>query len=158
MNSGGIPPGHRVHRPAPSAISPSRSFPKASIPQPPGPWSILNDPGTNPNTGLDSGPAQPISAFVSVFGYDAFHPNTQLRQLRRRTTNGVVFFPGSSAVYVDGANRRRLGASGDGVNQDDLITPASAAGFTPPHDIEADNYFYGERSLAVPEFRPQSGG
>ena len=42
-------------RPAPSATLPCRNSPKASIRQPPGPWSILGDPGSNVKTGLSTG-------------------------------------------------------------------------------------------------------
>ncbi len=122
-------------------------FPEGIDSAPPGPWSILNDPGTNPANGLENGPAQPISAFTSVFGYDAFHPNTTFAS-SGANTSGVVFFPGSSAVYVNGQIVGGFGVSGDGVNQDDFITAGGIAGYTPPLSIEADNFFY--RGVRLP--------
>ena len=110
--------------------------------QPPGPWSILNDPGTNLANGLDEGAIQPISAMTSVLGYDTFHPNTEFAS-SGANTSGVIFFPGNSAIYVNGQIVGGFGASGDGINQNDVVTAGGIAGFTPPLSKDADNYFYG---------------
>lgn len=105
----------------------------------PGPWSILNDPGSNRNTALNTGAPEPISAFNSVLGYDAFHPNTTF-QKSGANASGVVFFPGSSGVYVDGAIVGGFGISGDGVLQDDVVTAFGIMGFEPPGSIRADQF------------------
>jgi len=127
-------------------------FPEGIDGTPPGPFSILNDGGVDPTTGLDVGPPLPASAFTSVLGYSAFHananfhdPNDPLNQ------NGIVFFPGSSAVYVNGQIRGGLGASGDGVTQDDVTTFGGIAGFGPPPDVTtADEVFV--RGVRLPYF------
>jgi hypothetical protein len=54
--------------------------------------------------------------------------------------NGVVFFPGSSALYTTNAAGQPvvmggLGVSGDGVDEDDLTTSAAAAGYGPPPTV-----------------------
>ena len=51
--------------------------------------------------------------------------------------NGIVFFPGSAALF---RNHTVLiggfGVSGDGVDQDDVVTTAGATGFEPPLRID----------------------
>lgn len=76
-------------------------YPEGIDVAPPGAFSILNDPGTNHASALNSGTPEPISAFTSVFGFDAFHPNTTFQSFSANAS-GIVFFPGSSAVYSNG--------------------------------------------------------
>ena len=52
--------------------------------------------------------------------------------------SGVVFFPGSVGLYRDGVLVGGLGASGDGVDQDDYVTNGGATGFAAPTQIRAD--------------------
>jgi uncharacterized protein GlcG (DUF336 family) len=108
-------------------------FPEGIDGQLPGPFSILNDGGTNPSTGLNVGPPLPASAFTSVQGYDAFHPGTNFRDpLDPQFQNGVIFFPGSAPLYgTGGLELGGLGVSGDGVDQDDDITFFASNGFQP---------------------------
>ena len=118
-------------------------FPEGIDGAPPGPFSILNDGGTDPNTGLNVGPPLPVSAFQSVQGYDAFHPMTNFRDPNDpRNQNGIVFFPGSSGVYTPAGLVGGFGVSGDGVDQDDVVTLAGIAGFEPPTNLRVDQYFY----------------
>jgi hypothetical protein len=56
--------------------------------------------------------------------------------------SGVVFFPGSSAVYVGGMIKGGFGVSGDGVDEDDVVTAGGIRGFTPAGSITADNFFF----------------
>src|SRR5262249_14875205 len=75
----------------------------------PGPFSILNDPGIDPKTGLNTGLPQPASAFKSVFGFDSFNPQSNFRDpFNVANQNGIVFFPGSSGVYKDIGGQRVL--------------------------------------------------
>ncbi|HSR50574.1 MAG TPA: heme-binding protein [Acidobacteriota bacterium] len=55
--------------------------------------------------------------------------------------NGIVFFPGSVPLYKDGVLVGGLGISGDGVEQDDVVAAAGAAGFEAPFDLRADLVF-----------------
>ncbi|NQV26642.1 MAG: heme-binding protein [Rhodopirellula sp.] len=108
-----------------------------------------------------------ISAFDSVLGNDAFHPNTNFRDPgdgvvgsgdpatdSKRHQNGIVFFPGSTPVY--GANGKLIGGfgvSGDGVDQDDVVTFAGAQGFLPPDAvIRADEVFVNQVRLPYQKF------
>ena len=52
--------------------------------------------------------------------------------------SGIVFFPGSEPLYVNGTLVGGLGVSGDGVDQDDYVTAGGAAGYAPPASIQAD--------------------
>jgi uncharacterized protein GlcG (DUF336 family) len=116
-------------------------FPEGIDPAPPGPWSILNDPGTNPANALNSGKAQPIAAFTSELGFDAFHPNTTFHKFGANSS-GVVFFPGSSGIYVKGKTVGGFGVSGDGVDEDDVVTSVGITGYGPPFALQADQFFY----------------
>ena len=92
----GIPPARRSRRER-SAIALPR-YPEGIDGNPPAPFSILNQVGVNPANGMNLGPPLPASAFNSVLGFDAFHPNTNFHKFGANAS-GVVFFPGSSGVY-----------------------------------------------------------
>ena len=108
-----------------------------------------------------------ISAFDSVLGNDAFHPNTNFRDLgdglvgtgdpltdRKANQNGIVFFPGSTPVYgSSGQLIGGFGVSGDGVDQDDVVTFAGAQGFLPPDAVvRADEVFVNQVRLPYQKF------
>jgi uncharacterized protein GlcG (DUF336 family) len=130
-------------------------FPEGINGTPPGPMSILNDGGVDPTTGLNVGPPMPPSAFQSAYGYAAFHPNANFHQPASLNQNGVVFFPGSTAIYTASLiGQQRIaggfGVSGDGVDQDDLMTAVGSSGFQPPGAVRADQFFV--RGVRLPYF------
>jgi uncharacterized protein GlcG (DUF336 family) len=134
-------------------------FPEGIDGAPPGPFSILNDGGVDPNTGLTVGAPQPGSAFQSVQGYDAFHPGTNFRDpVNPANQNGIVFFPGSAALYVNGVLVGGFGVSGDGVDQDDVVTVAGAQGFEPPPGLRADQFFFNGVRLPYQKFNRNPQG
>ena len=140
----GIPPGTAITSRTIRYLSEPR-FPEAIDGYPPGPFSILNDGGVNPSNGAEVGPPLPASAFVSVQGYDAFHPQTNFHDpVDPANQSGIVFFPGSQGVYkmINGVSTLvgGLGVSGDGVDQDDVVTFAASQGFRPPTTIESDQF------------------
>ncbi len=111
-------------------------YPEGIDGQPPGPFSTLNDGGASLTTGLNTGPPLPGTAFQSVLGYDAFHPGTNFRQVANPLNqNGIVFFPGSAPVYGGSLLVGGFGVSGDGVDQDDVVTAAGQVGFEVPAGI-----------------------
>ena len=59
-----------------------------------------------------------------------------------------MFFPGSTALYKLGSLAGGFGISGDGVDQDDVVTDAGQAGFGPPQNLRADMVFY--RGVRLP--------
>lgn len=130
-----------------------------------GPFSILNDGGADPLTALQVGPPLPASAYQSVLGFDSFNPGTNFRSPGNPANeNGIVFFPGSSGVYKNfGGPLPTLvggfGVSGDGVDQDDVVTSAGIFGFTPAGIARADQYFVFDVRLPYIKFprNPQGG-
>lgn len=86
--------------------------------------------------GIDANPPGPF--FSSLFFFDTAHPCTNGRQPVNQFQNGIVFFPGSTALYKGGKIVGGLGISGDGVDQDDFDTANAAANFLPDPSIRAD--------------------
>jgi uncharacterized protein GlcG (DUF336 family) len=52
--------------------------------------------------------------------------------------NGITIFPGGFPLYRNGALIGAIGVSGDGIDQDDLISASGAALFPAPAAIRAD--------------------
>ena len=78
--------------------------------------------------------------FQSIFVNDIQHPCTQGQQPANPYQSGIVFFPGSAPLYKNGKLVGGIGVSGDGVDQDDYVAAAGAAGYAAPAGIRADNY------------------
>jgi uncharacterized protein GlcG (DUF336 family) len=55
--------------------------------------------------------------------------------------NGVQIFPGSIPLYKNGVLAGAIGISGDGVDQDDLISAAGGNGYAPAAAIRSDQVF-----------------
>jgi uncharacterized protein GlcG (DUF336 family) len=130
-------------------------FPEGITGQPPGPFSILNVPGTNPTTGLNTGAPLPKSAyFDNVVGHDVFYPQTNFHDPNNPLNqNGIVFFPGGVPLYADKKLTGGLGVSGDGVDEDDVVTAGGAVGFGPPSNVlTADQVFVDGVRLPYQEF------
>lgn len=90
--------------------------------------------------GIDGSSAGP---FFNLYTQDVNNPCTQGFQTPgpawpKVNQSGVVFFPGSEPLYINGALVGGLGVSGDGVDQDDFVTAGGAAGFEAPAAIRAD--------------------
>lgn len=113
-------------------------------------FSILTDPGIDRKTAENaSATPTPASQFTSVMGFDAFHAGRNFRDPDDiANQNGIVFFPGSAALYKSQVLVGGFGISGDGVDQDDVVTAAGQQGFTPPAALRADMVFY--RGVRLP--------
>ena len=118
---------------------------------PPGDFSSLTMPGINPLTAENTNPnaALPASIYASntatVHSFDSFNASRNFRDPRNiKRQNGVVFFPGSSALYDDVSGAKKLvgglGISGDGVDQDDVVTVGAQHGFQAPDALRADQF------------------
>ena len=106
---------------------------------------------------MSTGPALPADEYHSVLLYDSFHPNSNFHaQTDSLNQNGVVFFPGSSGVYLTVNGKRTIvggfGVSGDGVDQDDVVTAAGIKGFEPPTELMADQFFVSQVRLPYQKF------
>ena len=114
-------------------------FPEGINGYPPGPFSIMNDPGIAKNGATIT--ALPPASYTSLQGYEAFHPTANFHDPNNLANqNGIVFFPGSSGLYKDVGSGQKIlvggfGASGDGVDQDDDITYMAAQGYGPPASL-----------------------
>ena len=109
-------------------------------------FSILNNPSIDPATARNVGaPAVASAMNDTVLGYDAFNPGTNFHDTSTSLArqNGVVFFPGSTPLYKNGALIGGFGVSGDGVDQDDVVTFLGAQRFLPQQNniVAADQVF-----------------
>ena len=114
----------------------------------PGAFSIMFDPGfrndllesrnprINQNAVYNAGAPLPASVFQSVLGFDAFTPGRNFHDpFDIANQNGVVFFPGSTPLYQQRTLIGGFGVSGDGVDQDDVVTNSGARGFAVPDTV-----------------------
>jgi hypothetical protein len=62
--------------------------------------------------------------------------------------NGAQIFAGSTPLYKNGVLVGAIGVSGDGIDQDDLVSAAGANGFAPPAAMRSDQVFV--RSVRLP--------
>ncbi len=137
------------------------------------PQGILRMPGINPLTAENLMNDMPLSFDVyaaatssSFLAYDAFVPSTNFRDPGDATVriagtntlfpqanqNGVVFFPGSSPLYNRSTLIGGFGVSGDGVDQDDVVTAAGFVGFEAPDALRIDQYVVGGVRLPFVKF------
>jgi len=118
--------------------------PQSDMPQVPIGTAITNrtiEFGSEPfyPPGIDySGPGK---FFEVLYKRDVANPCTQGSDTRALNKSGIVFFPGALPLYRNGVMIGGLGISGDGVEQDDFVTVAGAAGFEAPEKIRADQVF-----------------
>lgn len=89
--------------------------------------------------------------FFDLFKSDTANPCSQGSQATNPNQNGVVFFPGSTPLFKGDALVGGLGISGDGVEQDDVVSNGGAQGFLPPPAIRADQVFV--RGVRLPFFK-----
>lgn len=125
-------------------------YPSGNASAPPGPFSILNTPGIDPRTGLNvAGPPTAAAMSTTVLGRDSFVTGSNFRApTPAANQNGIVFFPGSTAVYRGNALSGGFGVSGDGVDQDDVVTFYGIAGYAAPMAKRADQQFV--RGIRLP--------
>ncbi len=145
------------------------------------PHSILRTAGINPVTAENIVNNQPLdfnvygsSTTSSFLAFDAFNPSRNFRDPGDATVvagvpnmdgspnvqplanqNGVVFFPGSSPLYIGNSQTSLVGGfgvSGDGVDQDDVVTFAGQQGFDPNPSIRVDQYVVGGVRLPFQKF------
>jgi uncharacterized protein GlcG (DUF336 family) len=141
-----------------------------------GPESILQMPGINPKTGENLVDNNPLVASIytdpnnsTILSFASFVPSRNFRDpgdasviINGTATaqplanqNGIVFFPGSTSLYRRGNSQNLLGGfgvSGDGVDQDDVVTASGQVGFAPPQAIRADNFTVGRVRLPFQKY------
>jgi uncharacterized protein GlcG (DUF336 family) len=70
--------------------------------------------------------------------------------------NGITIFPGGFPLYRNGVLIGAIGVSGDGVDQDDLISAAGTVNFEAPTSIRADEFSYRGARLPYADFPANS--
>lgn len=144
-----------------------------------GPQSILRMPGINPLTAENLSATVPLVDTVyadptsnSVLAFTSFNASRNFRdpgddEVRIAGTgvrqalanqNGVVFFPGSTSLHVARGIAGGFGVSGDGVDQDDVVTAAGQVGFAPPTAIRADQFVIGFVRMPFQKFNRNPRG
>ena len=94
--------------------------------------------------GIDLEPEGTPGPWFKLFVFDSEHPCTEGPGPSRGADpsylnqSGIVWFPGSVPLYRDGVLVGGLGVSGDGVEQDDLVSAGAAIGFEPPPELRVD--------------------
>jgi len=134
-------------------------------------FSILTDPGINRRTAENLGAPTPASQFTSVVGFDAFHFSRNFRDPGDVGTpapgvntdplanqNGIVYFPGSTPLYKTQILVGGFGISGDGVDQDDVVTSRGQVGYAPPQRLRVDQVFYRNVRLPFQKFNRNPQG
>jgi uncharacterized protein GlcG (DUF336 family) len=95
--------------------------------------------------GIDQEQAPTPGPWFDLFVYDTLNPCTEgpgpSRGGNRNfvNQNGITWFAGSAPLYKGGRLVGGLGVSGDGTEQNDLVTAAGAVGFEPPDELRVDN-------------------
>ena len=74
-----------------------------------------------------------------------------------RLPNGITIFPGGFPLYRNGVLIGAVGVSGDGIDQDDLISVSASEGFFAPEGIRADRYEIRNARLPFAKF-PRNPG
>jgi uncharacterized protein GlcG (DUF336 family) len=91
--------------------------------------------------GVDDQPHFSPGPFRRVFIEDSAIPCSNAQEPANGRQNGIVFFPGSAPLYRGGVLIGGFGVSGDGVEQDDLVSLAgttAGTGFEAPAILRAD--------------------
>jgi uncharacterized protein GlcG (DUF336 family) len=118
------------------------------------PFSSLSTIGVNPKNAENVIGVTPLASdFTTALGYDAFNPGTNFHEPLTSSgyQNGVVFFPGSTPLYNNTVLVGGFGVSGDGVDQDDVVTYFGAGEFLPGPTspiVRADEVFV--RNVRLP--------
>ena len=98
-----------------------------------GPFSTAAPPAWSPfNTGL------PLELLCDALGAALAGVSTSSCTAVPGLQNGITVFPGGVPLFKDGRLAGAIGVSGDGVDQDDLIASAGAAGFDAPEERRCD--------------------
>lgn len=127
----------------------------------PGDFSLLVMPGINSKTAENADPNNPLPASIyadpanaTVVSFDSFNASRNFRNPKNlKNQNGVVFFPGSSALYKSSTILvGGFGVSGDGVDQDDVVTVSGQLGFEPLAANQADAFFVASVRLPYQKF------
>ena len=72
--------------------------------------------------------------------------------------NGITIFPGGFPLYRNGQLIGAIGISGDGVDQDDIVSASGTSNFLPPDRIRADQFNFSGTRLPYAKFPRDPNG
>jgi uncharacterized protein GlcG (DUF336 family) len=91
------------------------------------------------------GGMNPLNGVVNSVGLPGGVPDPNL-------PNGITIFPGGFPLYRNGQLIGAIGVSGDGIDQDDIVTASGTANFLAPYNIRSDHFFYSNARLPYAKF------
>jgi uncharacterized protein GlcG (DUF336 family) len=114
----------------------------------------LYPPGIN---GTEPGLFWGMQERFSMFPQNVMNPLdgvvvTNVPSINPYLPNGITIFPGGFPLYRNGVLIGAIGVSGDGVDQDDLISATGAQNFLAPVPIRTDQFFYSNARLPYAKF------
>jgi uncharacterized protein GlcG (DUF336 family) len=89
--------------------------------------------------GIDGNPAGPFNGLQERFSAPII---SGAGSVNGNLPDGITIFPGGFPLYRNGVLIGAIGVSGDGVDQDDLVSSSGTAGFQPSTAIRADSFLY----------------
>jgi uncharacterized protein GlcG (DUF336 family) len=101
--------------------------------------------GTPPGPFFGIQEALLIDGFLGFLSPMSFHGNPYL-------PNQITIFPGGFPLYRGSVLIGAIGVSGDGVDQDDIISASGCDNFLPPINIRADQFLYRGARLPYAKF------
>jgi uncharacterized protein GlcG (DUF336 family) len=102
--------------------------------------------------GIDGTPPGPFFGVQEALLIDAFLSELRLYHANPYLPNEITIFPGGFPLYRNGVLIGAIGVSGDGVDQDDIISASGTVNFEAPVSIRADQYLYRGARLPYAKF------
>ena len=115
-------------------------------------WTAENDVAISAASFSDGGTGDNVLGFSRFIPERNFHAADGVFPIENQ--NGVVFFPGAGPLYEPNTTTLigGLGVSGDGVDQDDVVSEFAGRGFKPLSAIRVDAFFVGGVRLPYQKF------
>ena len=79
-------------------------------------------------------------------------PNLTPAPVNPNLPNGITIFPGGFPLYRNGVLIGAVGVSGDGIDQDDIVSASATQDFLAPLEIRADRFSYRGARLPYAKF------
>ena len=105
--------------------------------------------------GIDGTPPGPYYGLQQDFS--AASPTNANASINPFLPDGITIFPGGFPLYRNGVLIGAIGVSGDGVDQDDLISAAGTVNFEAPTAIRSDHSTYQGATIPYAKF-PENAG
>jgi len=107
--------------------------------------------------GIDGNQPGPYFGIQEALLIDAFLAVAHKGRANPYLPNQITIFPGGFPLYRDGVLVGAVGVSGDGVDQDDIISASGCAHFLAPTEIRSDQFIYRGARLPYAKF-PRNPG